>query len=140
MTSAGPVPAAAAGHALLAALRVSADSLVEGTRAATAADLPDVSSLTGERAEAVLAAWSGARLHAGLDGLLSCADADLALLVGDWCFAHALQALAQSGDLPAIGALADAIGRCAVLLTESPDPVGHLTQVWRDAIDVLGPR
>ena len=116
---------------LLAALRADAGSLVDGAAPGSASGAPDVSALGLARANAVLAAWSGARLHAGLSGLLHAGDPDLALLVGDWCFAHALQALAHDGDLEAIGKLASAIGDCAVLLAERPATTDRLTEIWR---------
>ncbi|MFT4036298.1 MAG: hypothetical protein QM679_12060, partial [Patulibacter sp.] len=58
-----------------------------------------------------------------------------ALLVGDWAYAHALQALAQTGDLPAIGRLADAIGACAALLGDGRPATAdqRLAEIWANA-------
>lgn len=129
--------------ALLAALRESAGSLVDGAGAGSRDDAPDVSGLSPTRAEAVLAAWTGARLHAGVAGLLSATDADVALLVGDWCFAHALQGLAADGDLAAIGTLATAIGACATLLESADfaaeDRLLRLRSIWSGVTDQLAP-
>ncbi|MDQ8044255.1 MAG: hypothetical protein AAGC46_06520 [Solirubrobacteraceae bacterium] len=142
-----PPPAAGPAHtgagispeSLLEALRTNAGSLVDGAAPGSADGAPDVSTLTPSRAHAVLAAWTGARLHAGEPGLLVAADPDLGLLVGDWCFAHALQALAHDGDLEAIGRLAAAIGDCAVLLTAEPAPAGRLAEIWQVTGDALAP-
>lgn len=129
--------------ALLAALRTSAGSAVDGAGEGAWSHAPDVSSLTEGRASAVLAAWTGARLHAGAPGLLVATDPDVALLVGDWCFAHALQALAHAGDLAAIGVLATAIGACATGL-EGPVapgdlPLARLAEIWSGVTDQLRP-
>ncbi len=123
---------------LLAALRADAGSVVDGAGLGPADGAPDVAGLPLARANAVLSAWTGARLHTGQAGLLTADDADLALLVGDWCFAHALQALAHDGDLEAIGALASAIGDCAVLLTQQPAEPGRLATIWADTCATLG--
>lgn len=123
---------------LLAALTGAAGSPVEGMHAAGAvpADAPRVEALGPPRAAAVLAAWSGTQLHAGERALLETTDPDLALLVGDWCLAYALQALAQSGDLAAIGDLADAIARCALTL-DAPDGQAVRAGIWANTASVL---
>ncbi len=127
--------------ALLAALRASAGSVVEGTELGSWRDAPDVSALSDARAAAVLAAWTGARLHAGAPGLIAATDADVALLVGDWCYAHALQALAHGGDLAAIGVLATAIGACATALSTADlpqsDGLTRLATIWQGVTDTL---
>jgi hypothetical protein len=125
---------------LLAALRAGAGSAVDGAAVGSVDGSPDVSALGAARADAVLAAWTGARLHAGQPGLLVAGDPDLALLVGDWCFAHALQALAHGGDLRAIGLLAAAIGDCAIALTErmdQPADSGRLATIWQGTAKAL---
>ncbi|MDO9354751.1 MAG: hypothetical protein Q7T55_13725, partial [Solirubrobacteraceae bacterium] len=111
--------------------------LVDGASAGSTDGAPAVDGLVPARAAAVLSAWTGARLHAGQAGLLATDDGDLALLVGDWCFAHALQALAHDGDLEAIGLLAKAIGQCAVALTAEPAGAGALTQIWASTCQEL---
>lgn len=119
---------------LLAALTAGAGGPVDGMAAASppSALLPPTTALTPPRAAAVLAAWSGTQLHAGEPGLLATGDTDLALLVGDWCMAHALQALAQAGDLPAIGVLAEAIAACAGTL-DAPDGGASRQLIWQRA-------
>lgn len=129
---------------LLTALRASAGSLVDGADVGSWDHAPDVSGLPTERAGAVLAAWTGARLHAGAPGLLEVSDADARLLVGDWCFAHALQALARSGDLAAIGMLATAIGACATALSDGSERpelgLERLETIWGHTIQELHDR
>lgn len=129
-------------QSLLAALRTSAGSVVDGAQLGAWEGAPKVGGLTEERARAVLAAWTGARLHAGAPGLIAATDSDVALLVGDWCYAHALQALAHAGDLTAIGTLATAIGACATALsTPSERPTAGLEElaaIWADVTDQLG--
>lgn len=130
-------------ESLLAALRQSAGSLVDGVVLGTAAGAPEVGALARARAEAVLAAWTGARLHAGTTGLLAATDADVALLVGDWCYAQSLRALADGGDLAAIGVLATAIGACAALLGDAEitaaDRPARLEAVWSGVTATLAP-
>jgi len=123
-------------HALLARITADAGGSVDGLAAGTLDGAPDVTALSEPRAIAVLAAWSGACLHAGLPAGLTTDDPDLALLAGDWCFAHALQALAHRGDLPAIGVLAQAIGECALVLGE-PGGAALLGEVWARACSAL---
>lgn len=139
MTTVLPDPAAPGANPaeLLAALRAAAGGSVDGAEAGTLVGAPDISGLAPGRAEAVLAAWTGARLHAGQEGLLRTGDADLALLAGDWCFAYALQRLAHDGDLQAIGALASAIGACATLLAEAPAATGGLAAIWTATCESL---
>ena len=126
--------------ALLAALRADAGSTVEGAEPGSVASAPDVTGLSPARAHAVLAAWTGARVHAGDPGLLRVSDPDLALLVGDWCYANALQALAREGDLQAIGLLAEAIGSCAVALTEAPVELNPAEAAWAQACEGMRAR
>lgn len=123
---------------LLARIAADAGGRVDGLAAGSLDGAPDVSALAPPRAAAVLAAWSGARLHAGRPAGLTTADADLALLAGDWCYAHALQALAHEGDLAAIGVLAQAIGECALVL-EEPAGAALLDEVWARACGELRP-
>ena len=136
----GPSPGPVDPAALLGALRADAGSVVDGAEAGSARGAPDCAGLAPARAHAVLAAWTGARLHAGQAGLLRAPEPDLALLVGDWCFAHALQALAHAEDLDAIATLADAIGACAVALTEAPAGTDALTAVWARACESMRAR
>lgn len=117
---------------LHAALLADAGGLVEGAAPGSEADAPTIDGLSSERAIALRAAWTGARLHAGTAGLLAAADADVALLVGDWCFAHALGAVAGTGDLQAIALLSEAIDRGAAGPTGLPADAQELGRIWAE--------
>lgn len=130
--------AALTADALLAALAEAAGAPVEGMRArpASAEAQPATGALAPTRQAALLAAWAGTQLHAAEPGLLTTDDADLALLVGDWCLAYALQRLAQEADQVAIGVLADAIAACATAL-HAPGSSKVRAAVWADAAGLL---
>lgn len=117
---------------LHAALLADAGGLVDGAVPGTDTDAPSIDGLTAERATALRAAWTGARLHAGTAGLLAADDADVALLVGDWCFAHALGAVAGAGDLQAIALLSEAIDRGAAGPTGLPADAQELGRIWAE--------
>ena len=57
--------------------------------------------------------YEGYLLHYGRSRLFSQADADLALLTGDYLYAAGLSEICATGDLQAVGALATLISRCA---------------------------
>lgn len=117
---------------LHAALLASAGGSVEGAAPGSEAEAPAIDGLTPPRAEALRAAWTGARLHAGTPGLLQAEDADVALLVGDWCFAHALGAVARAGDLQAIALLSEAIDRGSTGPSGTPATAPDLQRIWAE--------
>ncbi|MEH3054594.1 MAG: hypothetical protein PGN13_11420 [Patulibacter minatonensis] len=133
MSTVAGLPAATTPEGLFAALLESSGGQVDGAAPGSAAEAPSVAGLTPERAVALRAAWTGARLHAGEVGLLAAADPDVALLVGDWCFAHALRAVAGSGDLQAIALLSDAIALGSTGPSGAPAPAPELAEIWGDA-------
>ena len=57
-------------------------------------------------------------LHYGRPRLFAPADADVALLLGDYLYAHGLVRIASLGDVDAVAALADLIAGCAALRAE----------------------
>jgi hypothetical protein len=57
--------------------------------------------------------YEGYLLHYGRSRLFSQADADLALLTGDYLYAAGLREICATGDLGAVEALATLISRCA---------------------------
>jgi hypothetical protein len=57
--------------------------------------------------------YEGHLLHRGRSRLFSQDDADLALLTGDHLYAAGLREICATGDLEAVGALADLISICA---------------------------
>jgi hypothetical protein len=57
--------------------------------------------------------YEGYLLHYGRSRLFSQADADLALLTGDYLYAAGLREICATGDLAAVDALAALISKCA---------------------------
>jgi hypothetical protein len=57
--------------------------------------------------------YEGYLLHYGRSRLFSQADADLALLTGDYLYAAGLREICATGDLAAVDALATLISSCA---------------------------
>lgn len=123
---------------LLAALRTAAGGPVAEATEGTSDGAPAVDGLTAPRAEAILAAWTGARLHAGSPGLLWVDDPDARLLIGDWCFAHALGRLAVGADLQAIAALSAAIAAGAATTDGAPANGPQLREIWARTSRELG--
>ena len=63
--------------------------------------------------------YEGYLVHYGSPRLFAPADADVALLLGDYLYAHGLVRVAATGDLDAVAALAELISTCAALRAES---------------------
>jgi hypothetical protein len=57
-------------------------------------------------------------LHYGRPRLFAPADGDIALLLGDYLYAHGLVRIAALGDVGAVAALAELISGCAALRAE----------------------
>lgn len=128
-----PAPAEATPAALHAALLADAGGTVDGAVPGALDGAPAIDDLPTSRAIALRAAWTGARLHAGEVGLVAAEDPDVALLVGDWCFAHALGAVARDGDLQAIALLSDAIAQGSSGERGVPASGDELAEIWGDA-------
>ena len=79
--------------------------------------------------------YEGYLVHYGRPRLFSPADADLALLVGDYLYAHGLVRIAATGDLNAVATLAELISTCAHLRAEQDEGDGA---AWVDAVHRLG--
>jgi hypothetical protein len=126
-------PPATEPEGLFAALLASAGGTVDGAHPGDDSAAPALDGLDEARAIALRAAWTGARLHAGEVGLIAADDADVALLVGDWCFAHALGAVAREGDLQAIALLSEAIARGSASEAGVPASGGELAEIWGEA-------
>ena len=62
--------------------------------------------------------YEGYLLHDGRPRLFAPPDGDVALLLGDYLYAHGLVRIAASGDLDAVAALAELICTCAALRAE----------------------
>jgi hypothetical protein len=59
--------------------------------------------------------YEGYLLHYGRPRLFAPPDEEVALLLGDYLYAHGLVRIAATGDLDAVAALADLISTCAAL-------------------------
>ena len=68
--------------------------------------------------------YEGYLVHYGRSRLFAPADGDTALLLGDYLYAHGLVRIAESGDVRAVGDLAELISRCAQLRAEGHDGDG----------------
>ena len=87
------------------------------------------------RAEALRLVREGHDLHYSGDA----ADADLALLDGDRLYAAGLEKLAESGDLEAIGLMADLISDCArAAAEERPDDAARAWEETARRLEVTG--
>jgi hypothetical protein len=79
--------------------------------------------------------YEGYLVHYGRPRLFSPADGDLALLLGDYLYAHGLVRIAATGELNAVATLAELISTCAHLRAEQADGDG---EAWIDAVRRLG--
>jgi len=62
--------------------------------------------------------YEGYLLHYGRPRLFAPPDGDVAILLGDYLYAHGLVRIAASGELDAVAALAELISTCAALRAE----------------------
>ena len=62
--------------------------------------------------------YEGYLVHYGRPRLFAPADAETALLLGDYLYAHGLVRVAATGDLDAVAILAELISACAALRAE----------------------
>ena len=62
--------------------------------------------------------YEGYLLHYGTPRLFAPPDDDVALLLGDYLYAHGLVRIAATGELDAVAALAELISTCAALRAE----------------------
>jgi hypothetical protein len=73
----------------------------------------------------------GYELHYGTPRILAGQDDDLALLAGDYLYAHGLSLLAAIGDAEAVAELADLISLCADAHTAG---VAEMPALWLAAV------
>ena len=78
----------------------------------------------------------GSLLHYGSPRIVRCADADLALLLGDQLYALGLSQLADLGDLDAIAELADLISLLAQ--AQAADDPALAAAVWDAGAAAIG--
>jgi hypothetical protein len=74
-------------------------------------------------------------VHYGRPRLFEPADSDIALLLGDYLYAHGLVRIAALGDVEAVAALAELISGCAALRAEGGADDGS---AWVDCARRLG--
>ena len=74
-------------------------------------------------------------MHYGRPRLFAPGDADTAILLGDYLYAHGLVRIAATGDLDAVATLAELISTCAHLRAEQAEGDG---KAWVDAVRRLG--
>ena len=96
------------------------------------------SSLCDEQyALALETIYEGYLCHYGKPRLFDPPDGELALLLGDYLYAHGLVRVAATGSIDAVGTLAELVSVCARLRAEGEDGDG---QAWLDAAVALGPQ
>jgi hypothetical protein len=81
--------------------------------------------------------YEGYLVHYGTPRLFAPADADGALLLGDYLYAHGLVRIADAGDVDAVSDLSELISLCSQLRAEDADGDGAL---WAATAALLGSR
>jgi len=79
--------------------------------------------------------YEGYLLHYGRPRLFDPPDAETALLLGDYLYAHGLVRVAELGEVEAVATLAELISACAQLRAERADGDG---EAWVAAVRRLG--
>ena len=79
--------------------------------------------------------YEGYLVHYGTSRLFDPQDPDVALLLGDYLYAHGLVRIAELDDVEAIRELAELISRCAHLRAEGAPGDG---EVWAETAERLG--
>jgi hypothetical protein len=74
-------------------------------------------------------------VHYGRPRLFDAPDADDAILLGDYLYAHGLVRIAEAGGVPAVAVMADLIARCAALRADGSGGDG---EAWVEAARALG--
>jgi len=74
-------------------------------------------------------------VHYGSPRLFAAADADEAVLLGDYLYAHGLVRIAEAGGVEAVAVMADLISRCAALRADGRVGDG---EAWVEAARALG--
>ncbi len=79
--------------------------------------------------------YEGYLLHYGRPRLFAPPDEDVALLLGDYLYAHGLVRIAATGELDAVAALAELISTCAALRAQDEPGDGD---AWIGCVRRLG--
>jgi hypothetical protein len=80
--------------------------------------------------------YEGYLVHYGRARLFAPPDDDVALLLGDYLYAHGLVRVAATGDLDAVAALAELISTCAALRADGAPGDG---EAWLAMVRRVGP-
>jgi hypothetical protein len=97
---------------------------------------PVFSTLVAERyALGLETIYEGYLLHYGRPRLFAAPDTDVALLAGDYLYAHGLSRIAALGELDAVAAFAELISTCAALRAEERADDG---EAWVELARRLG--
>jgi hypothetical protein len=88
-----------------------------------------------EQALGVETIYEGYLVHFGQPRLFAPVDADTALLLGDYLYAHGLVRIARSGDVDAVADLAELISLCAQARAEGRNGDGA---AWAATAALLG--
>ena len=80
--------------------------------------------------------YEGYLCHYGRPRLFAPADAELALLLGDYLYAHGLVRIAEAGGVDAVAVMADLISTCAALRASGGS--GDDGEAWVEAATLLG--
>jgi hypothetical protein len=89
----------------------------------------------GELALGVETVYEAYLVHYGLPRLFDAPDADEAILLGDYLYAHGLVRIADCGGVAAVATMAELISRCAA---SRADEVGGDGEAWVEAMRALG--
>jgi hypothetical protein len=103
-------------------------------------DVPDAepvfgSLVPGQLALGVETIYEGYLVHYGRSRLFAPQDGDVALLLGDYLYAHGLVRVAATGDLEAVAALAELISTCAALRADGESGDG---EAWLACVGRVG--
>ena len=79
--------------------------------------------------------YEGYLLHYGRPRLFAPADADTAILLGDYLYAHGLVRVAAHGEVAVVADLAELISLCAQLRAEEREGDG---EAWAGTVALLG--
>jgi hypothetical protein len=79
--------------------------------------------------------YEGYLVHYGRSRIFAPPDSDVALLLGDYLYAHGLVRIAELGEIEAVQALAELISRCAHLRAEDAPGDG---EAWAETAARLG--
>jgi hypothetical protein len=99
-------------------------------------ETPVFSTLAGGRyALGLESIYEGYLLHYGRPRLFAPADADIAILLGDYLYAHGLERVATHGDVAVVASLAELVSLCAQLRAEEQAGDGA---AWAGTVALLG--